>query len=302
MKQFFSFVFLLFFSNNIFAQDNSFRQTYTYEGSIEIDNGQKVNIDLNFLVLLDSTIVGAYYYVPKNGSLKLVGQLNADNTFYLIERNEKDSITGYFNGSLAKDKKTASGKWTSPEKDKSFNFKLNQVEGKSYWDYIKKNRNLHKYTDLNLAIKEKDNVLSIDVADKGIKKLPEELSKLTKIVSINLSGNNFTTFPKVLSKLTTLDEISLSANHLTFVDAEIGNLKNLRILIMNFNQLNELPKELGELTNLLYLELGNNKLKNLPDEVKYLTKLQELHIEQNLLSETEKQKIRKLLPNCVIHF
>ena len=64
----------------------------------------------------------------------------------------------------------------------------------------------------------------------------------------------------------------------------------------------ELPKEIGELTNLLYLEIGNNKLMRLPEEIKYLTNLQELHIERNMLSDGEKQRIRGLLPNCVIHF
>jgi Leucine-rich repeat (LRR) protein len=71
---------------------------------------------------------------------------------------------------------------------------------------------------------------------------------------------------------------------------------------MNNNQLKELPKEIGELTNLLYLEIGNNQLSSLPEEIKYLTSLQELHIERNNLSETEKQRIKKLLPKCIIHF
>ena len=71
---------------------------------------------------------------------------------------------------------------------------------------------------------------------------------------------------------------------------------------MNNNQLVKLPNEIGELTNLLYLEIGNNKLKSLPEEIKYLTNLQELHIEWNALSEVEKLKIKRLLPNCVIHF
>ena len=71
---------------------------------------------------------------------------------------------------------------------------------------------------------------------------------------------------------------------------------------MNNNQLIELPKEIGELTNLLYLEIGNNKLKRLPEEIKYLTNLQELHIERNLLSKMEKEKIKRMIPNCVVHF
>jgi Leucine-rich repeat (LRR) protein len=71
---------------------------------------------------------------------------------------------------------------------------------------------------------------------------------------------------------------------------------------MNNNQLTELPKEIGQLRNLLYLEIGNNKLMHLPDEIKYLVNLQELHVERNILSESEKEKIKRLLPDCVIYF
>lgn len=301
MKQTLTILFLCS-SCMLFGQENFFRPTYVFEGSIQTDKGRELKVNMNFLVLLDSTIIGSYFYKPSNGSLKLVGQLNADNTFALVERNDKDSVTGYFNGVLSTDKKAASGKWTVPSKDKQFSFLLNRIEGKSYWDYIKKNRSLYEYSDLQLAVKEADKVLSIDVGDKGIDKLPKQLANLKKIVSVNLMGNNFTSFPTVLSRLTTLDEISLSTNQLKSVGKEIGRLKNLRILIMNNNQLSELPKEIGELTNLLYLEIGNNKLKRLPEEIKYLTNLQELHIERNMLSDGEKQRIKRLLPNCIIHF
>jgi Leucine-rich repeat (LRR) protein len=302
MKQTLTFFLLLFSTFTIFGQDNYFRPTYVFEGEIKTDKGQNLKINLNFLVLLDSTLVGSYYYTPKNGSLKLVGHLNPDNSFMLTERNDTDSVTGFFNGILTADKKAASGEWTTPSKDKNFTFLLNIIEGKSYWDYIKKNRSLYEYSDFKLAIKENDKVLSIDVGDKGLDKLPKGLNKLKNIVSFNLMGNNFTSFPIVLTRLTSLDEISLSTNKLTSVTTEIGRLKNLRILIMNNNQLTELPKEIGELTNLLYLEIGNNKLKSLPEEIKYLTNLQELHVERNALSEKEKQQIKRLLPNCVIHF
>lgn len=302
MKQTLTALVFLFFSVSLFGQDGFFRPTYVFDGTINTDKGQSLKISMNFLVLLDSTIVGSYYYKPSSGSLKLVGQLKDDNSFMIVERNEKDSITGYFNGILTADKNVASGEWTSPTKNKNFDFTLTRVEGKSYWDYIKKNRSLHEYSDLQLAIREADKVLSIDVASQGLNKLPNQLDRLKNIVSINLLGNNFTSFPTVLSRLTTLDEISLSSNQLTSVGKEIGRLKSLRILILNNNQLSELPKQIGELTDLLYLEIGNNKLKRLPEEIKYLTNLQELHIERNVLSDVEKQRIKRLLPNCVIHF
>jgi Leucine-rich repeat (LRR) protein len=302
MKNICTILLLLNFSIYSFSQDKFFCPTYVYEGFIKTDKEEKLEIKLNFLVLLDSTLIGSYYYKPQNGSLKLVGQLNKNNTFNLVERDINESITGIFNGQITVDKSKISGLWTTPNKDKTFNFELSQVKGKSYWDFIQKNRALFEYKDLKQAIRKREKVLSIDVASQGLKKLPEKLYKLTNIVSINLLGNQFTEFPSVLSKLKTLDEISLSSNRLTNVGAEIGELKNLRILIMNNNQLKSLPKEIGELTNLLYLEIGNNELKNLPKEIKYLTSLQELHIERNKLSETEKIEIKKLLPNCIIHF
>lgn len=302
MKSFFIILLLLNFSINSFSQDKYFCPTYVYEGFIKTDKGQKLEINLNFLVLLDSSLVGSYYYKPENGSLKLVGKINKNNIFNLVERDLNENITGFFDGKLSSDNMKISGLWTTPNKDKSFDFELNQVKGKSYWDFIQKNRALYEFKDLKQAIKKKEKVLSIDVASQDLNVLPKKLYKLTNIVSINLLGNKFTEFPSVLSKLKTLDEISLSSNKLTNVGPEIGELKNLRILIMNNNQLKSLPKEIGELTNLLYLEIGNNLLTNLPEEIKYLTSLQELHIERNKLSEIEKKRLKRLLPNCVIHF
>jgi Leucine-rich repeat (LRR) protein len=302
MKNILTILMGLFTVVTTFGQDKNCCDTYAYEGCIFTDQNTRLEIKLNFLVLLDSSMVGSYYYNPSWGSLKLVGQLNPDNSFYLIERDQSDSITGYFDGQLEPDFKKAVGKWTDGEKRKNYRFEINQLIGSSFWDYIKKNRALFEYKDMKTAIKEKDKVLSINLEGQGLKKLPNKLSRLDNIFSINLLGNEFVSFPTVLSKLISLDELSLSSNKLNYIGPEIGNLQNLRILIMNFNQLTELPKEIGELTHLLYLEIGNNQLTTLPDEIKYLTSLQELHLESNKLSDKEKERIKKLLPKCVIYF
>lgn len=287
---------------NVYAQDNSFCPTYVYDGFIESDKGQKFEIKLNFLVLLDSTLVGSYYYNAKDGSLKLVGHLNKDNTFQLVERDKTDSITGYFIGKTLSDKSEASGTWTSKDGGKAYSFKLSKHQSISYWDYIKKNRALFEYKDIDQAISEFDEVLSIDIARQDLNELPKALNTLSNIQSFNLLGNSFTTFPIILTELKTLDEISLSSNKLKDITPKIGNLVNLRILIMNNNLIEDLPKEIGKLTKLLYLELGNNQLTSLPDEIKHLMNLQELHLERNRFSESEKQRIKNLLPNCIIHF
>lgn len=285
-----------------FGQDKKCCDTYVYEGYILTDQNKKLEINLNFLVLLDSTMVGSYNYDPNWGSLKLVGKLNSDFTFNMVERDKTDNITGFFEGKLNPDYKSASGKWTDGKNEKVFDFEIKQVFGKSYWDYIKKNRALYEYKDIKLAIKEFDKVLSIDVDNQSLKKIPKQIEKLKNIVSFNLGGNSFAKFPKNVCRLTSLDELSMSSSRITYVSPEIGKLKNLRILILNFNQIKSLPKEIGNLSKLLYLELGNNQLTSLPEEIMYLTSLQELHIERNNFSETEKQRIKKLLPKCIIHF
>jgi hypothetical protein len=287
-------LFLFISVSGLHSQDKSFRPTYVFEGYIQTD--RKLDIALNFLVLLDSTIVGSYHYEPASGSLKLVGRLMRDNRFELVERDLKNNITGYFKGQLKNNSEVAEGKWISGDKSKEHSFFIKQIHGNSYRDYIKKFRSLKEYTNIDLAISESDKVVSIDLANQSIHKLPSGFKKLKYAVSVSLLGNEFELFPTVLTELKQLEEISLSSNQLKYVGQEIGRLTNLRVLIMNNNQLASLPSELGQLENLLYLELGNNKLTSLPDEIGKLTKLQELHLERNQLTETEKQKIRKLLP------
>lgn len=292
---------LLIIASKIFSQEISFRPTYTFEGFIETSD-QRLDIELNFLILLDSTIVGSYFYKPRNGSLKLAGHLNSDNTFWLTERDSKDSVTGFFSGLLSEDKEFASGEWRRNKTTTPYKFSLLKSVKISYWNYIKKHRALFEYKSIENAILEKEKVLSVDVANQRLSKLPKQLSVLEKIVSINLLGNEFTSFPEVLTQLNSLEEISLSSNRLTKVSSKIGALKNLRILILNFNSIQELPKEISELKNLLYLELGRNKLTRLPDEIKFLVNLQELHLEGNPFSDEEKLRTKKLLPNCIVHF
>jgi hypothetical protein len=96
----------------------------------------KLEINLNFLVLLDSTLVGSYYYKPKNG-LKLVGHLNKDNTFNLVKRDLNRMVTGFFSGKVTTDKAKITGQWTTQKKVKHLTLNKSS-KGKSYWDYIQK--------------------------------------------------------------------------------------------------------------------------------------------------------------------
>lgn len=302
MKRLFIFLFTILFAVASNAQNNSFRPTYVCEGYIQISETKQLPIKLNYLVLLDSTVVGSYFYKPSFGTLSLAGEFNTDGTFVLYERDGKNNITGIFKGKRSSDK-TIHGHWTDTRKNTSYPFFLEVVDdSKSYWSYIKKFRSLPEFHSIQLAIKNPYKVLAFDIDNQAQTSLPASFAKLKNVRSINIGGNQFKAFPIVVSKLPQLQELSMSSNGMEAVGPSIGNLKNLRILIINFNKLKELPKEIGHLKKLLYLELGNNQLKALPSTIANLQQLQELHIERNKLSELEKAKIKRLLPNCIIHF
>lgn len=303
MKRIFFFLFIMFFCHSLNAQDNGFRPTYVCEGYIKLSETKKLPIKLNYLVLLDSTVVGSYFYKPSLGTLTLAGKFNKDNSFTLYERDEKNNITGYFKGKKIADKRAIIGTWTSNKSGKSYPFSLEMVDdSRSYWSYIRKFRALPEYQSIPLAVKNWDKVVAFDIDDQDQTSLPKAFAKLKNVLSINIGGNRFKTFPVVISKLQQLQELSMSSNGMEVLGSEIGNLKELRILIINFNKLKELPAEIGNLKKLLYLELGNNQLKTLPSTIANLQQLQELHIERNKLSDKEKAKIKRLLPNCIIHF
>ncbi|MNK05763.1 Leucine Rich repeats (2 copies) [compost metagenome] len=271
MKRFFFFLFIMFFSHSLNAQDNGFRPTYVCDGYIKLSETKKLPIKLNYLVLLDSTIVGSYFYTPSFGTLKLTGKLN-----------KGDSIN---------------------RSGKSYPFSLEMIDdSRSYWSYIRKFRDLPEYQSIQSAVRNPDKVVAFDIGDQAETFLLKSFAKLKNVLSINIGGNRFKAFPVVISELQQLQELSMSSNGMEVIRPEIGNLKELRILIINFNKLKKLPVEIGNLKRLLYLELGNNQLKTLPLTIANLQQLQELHIERNKLSDKEKAKIKRLLPNCIIHF
>ena len=80
----------------------------------------------------------------------------------------------------------------------------------------------------------------------------------------------------------------------------IENLRNLTELIFFDNQLMTLPDWIGNLTNLTDLYLDKNQLTTLPDSIGNLTNLTYLHLSDDLISESELERIQALLPDCKI--
>ena len=284
-----------------------FCPTFLYEGQLVDSNGMVSNVSISLMNLLDSTIVGSYYYdTLPSVTYSLGGKANNNNSFEMGEfRN--DNLAFVWKGTKSDGGKTIEGTRTDINNGNEYRFTATVVWGKSYWDYIRKKQSYVSYTDLKDAIRHKDKVLRVDFESRGWTSLPAELTELTKLESINLLGNNLDTFPPILVQMNGVFYLSLCSNKMSYIGPEIGEMTNMRVLIINKNRLHYLPKEIGKLTNLMYLDVGDNPIDSLPEEIKNLTKLQELHIDNwesssVRFSDEYKQHLQGLLPNCRIHF
>lgn len=102
-----------------------------------------------------------------------------------------------------------------------------------------------------------------------------------------------------IKKITSLE---WDCKGLKTLSPKIGKLEDLQILNLNYNSLTSLPIEIGNLSKLRILSLINNSLTSLPIEIGNLKKLKMLCLMGNNFSESEKQKTRNLLPNCIVQF
>ena len=289
------------------VKKDGFCPTFLYEGQLVDSNGTTSNVSISLMTLLDSTIVGSYYYdtLPSN-TYSLGGKANCNKTFELGEfRN--GNLAFVWKGTKHDGGKTIEGTRTDINNGNEYGFNATIVFGKSHWDYIRRKQSYVSYTDLNDAILHKDKVLRVDFEDRGWTSLPAEIAELTKLESINLLGNKLDTFPQILAQMKNVFYLSLCLNKMKYIGPEIGEMTNLRVLIINKNQLRSLPKEIGNLANLMYLDVGENPIDSLPEEIKNLTKLQELYIDNwqpssERFSDEYKKHLQELLPNCRIHF
>ena len=146
------------------------------------------------------------------------------------------------------------------------------------------------------------NLDQLYLANKGLTSLPENIGNLTKLKALYLGGNKLETLPESIGKLKNLYFLSLGINKLKSLPESIRNLTNLNSLELGENQLTTLPDWIGKLTNLQVLTLSENQLTTLPKSIGNLTNLNELWLNDNPISDEEKKRINKILPNTEIYY
>lgn len=85
-------------------------------------------------------------------------------------------------------------------------------------------------------------------------------SKRKGDTKLNLSDKGIGIIPQDLYGLSNLEVLDLSSNKITSIDAKISNLSNLKFLDLSNNQIMSLPSSILKLDSLQVLNLSNNPL------------------------------------------
>jgi leucine-rich repeat protein SHOC2 len=140
-----------------------------------------------------------------------------------------------------------------------------------------------------------ESLTQVSLRNTGLTAAPGSLASIRALAWLDLSENQLTAFPDP-ALIPNVETLYTADNALTELPSTVGNLARLTYLNLDRNQLTALPAEIGNLKELTFLRLNGNKLTSLPESMGQLKNLKRLYLKGNPLPDTEKQKIRALLP------
>ena len=108
------------------------------------------------------------------------------------------------------------------------------------------------------------NLVTLDLANNEITKLPDSWDLMTSLKELNLSGNQLSSLPRAFCTgplVSSLRLLNLSSNLLLLLPNYFCCLSSLVILDISLNQLKALPPSLARLGQLRQLVASDNQLK-----------------------------------------
>ncbi|XP_078663480.1 uncharacterized protein LOC144906777 [Branchiostoma floridae x Branchiostoma belcheri] len=145
-----------------------------------------------------------------------------------------------------------------------------------------------KDIDLNLQIRivQFDNrrLLALDLRNKGLTSIPEEVFDITDLEILDVSNNKLTSIPEAIGRLQKLYCLDAIQNKLTSLPNAICSLSRLKWLIVSDNKISSLPPGIELMQELKVLGLDHNCMTQIPPVVCSLSNLEVLGFYNSKLS------------------
>jgi len=160
-----------------------------------------------------------------------------------------------------------------------------------------------KKTDITQFLQsiDKTNTHELDLSNKDIEEIPDDIGRITSLKKLNLSYNSIKIIPESICELKNLEELLLLRNDISKLPPSFGNLDKLKILDVSYNPLVKLPNDIGQCTELEFLDASYCELRTLPLELIKLLGLKNLNLEENPLVFPQQKVIKRGL-YAIMHF
>ena len=133
--------------------------------------------------------------------------------------------------------------------------------------------------------------------------IPDGIAAAKSLKWLRLNTNTITSLPASLAELKSLRRLYLRGNRLSAVPETIRELPELEALLLDGNRsITTLPDWITALPSLRSIGLGATGIRKLPDDLEGWKNLDSLTLYDCPISQDERKRIRKALPDVAIVF
>lgn len=138
----------------------------------------------------------------------------------------------------------------------------------------------------SIPLEFRSKITVLEVLNKGLTKIPENILRLRGLKGLYINGNNWNnnnldSLPDELFKMENLEIVDLSYCNIKVLNSQVSNLKKLKELNIAHNKITSLPNELFYLREISNLYIQNNALTEISSEIVNLRQLKYIDVSNN---------------------
>lgn len=156
--------------------------------------------------------------------------------------------------------------------------------------------------EINCDLSQLDSLEHFDIARNGLTKFPDQIKTIPNLTWLSLNSNEFRDFSFIDKRLKNLETLYLYTNKVKSISEETKFLGNLKELLIFDNEIESIPDNIADFKNLEKLEIWDNPIKSISPKIAELTKLKSIRLDDDFLTQTDKDNLKKWLPNCEINY